>query len=54
MGVLTRNRVGHLPIIENEDLIGVVSIGDLAKWVVPEQEETIEHLQNYISARYPA
>lgn len=53
MGIVTRSRIRHLPIMENEQVLGVVSIGDLVKWVVSEQEETIEHLQNYISAKYP-
>jgi CBS domain-containing protein len=53
MDSMTRNRIRHLPIMENEQVLGVVSIGDLVKWVVSEQEETIEHLQNYISTQYP-
>jgi CBS domain-containing protein len=54
MEQMTRNRIRHLPIMENERVIGIVSIGDLVKWVVSEQEETIEHLHNYISAKYPS
>jgi CBS domain-containing protein len=53
MDLMTRNRIRHLPIIENEQVLGVISIGDLVKWVVSEQEETIGHLQNYISSNYP-
>lgn len=54
MELMTRKRIRHLPIMENERVIGIVSIGDLVKWLVSEQEETIEHLHNYISAKYPS
>jgi CBS domain-containing protein len=54
MNVITRNRIRHLPIMENEKVLGVVSIGDLVKWLLSEQEQTIEHLQNYISSSYPS
>jgi CBS domain-containing protein len=53
MSVITKNRIRHLPVVEYEKVLGLVSIGDLVKWLVSEQEETIEHLQNYITAKYP-
>lgn len=54
MSIMTTNRIRHLPIVQNEGVLGVVSIGDMVKWIVSEQEETIEHLQNYIGATYPS
>ena len=53
MDIMTRSRIRHLPIVENEKVLGAISIGDLVKWVVSEQEETIEHLKNYIASKYP-
>jgi CBS domain-containing protein len=53
MDIMTRNRIRHIPVVENEKVLGVVSIGDFVKWLVSEQEVTIEHLQNYISSKYP-
>jgi CBS domain-containing protein len=54
MELMTQHRIRHLPIMENERVIGIVSIGDLVKWLLSEQGETIEHLHNYISAKYPS
>jgi signal-transduction protein with cAMP-binding, CBS, and nucleotidyltransferase domain len=53
MAILTKNRIRHLPVMQNHQVLGVVSIGDLVKWIVSEQEATIEHLHQYISASYP-
>jgi CBS domain-containing protein len=48
MRVVTEQRVRYLPVIENGRAIGVVSIGDLIKAVIEEQQHTIEQLESYI------
>lgn len=46
-------RVRHLPVIDREAVIGVLSIGDLVNWIIRRQEEEIHHLHDYISGAYP-
>jgi len=48
MNVMTNKRVRHLPVLEDGILVGLVSIGDLVKAIISEQQETLEHLENYI------
>ena len=48
MNVMTAKRVRHLPVMEDGRLIGIVSIGDLVKSIISEQQETIEQLESYI------
>lgn len=49
MQIVTERRIRHLPVVEDGRLIGLVSIGDLLKWVIREQEQEIEQLQQYIA-----
>lgn len=48
MALVTQRRIRHLPVCEGDKLIGLVSIGDLVKETIAEQEQTIKQLESYI------
>lgn len=48
MALMTAKNIRHLPVLENEQLIGVVSLGDLVKAIISEQKSHIEGLESYI------
>jgi len=49
MAIMTENRVRHLPVLDEGSLIGLVSIGDLVKDIISEQQFIIEQLEHYIT-----
>jgi CBS domain-containing protein len=48
MKLMTERRVRHLPVVENGQVVGMISIGDLVKALIEEQQQTIEQLESYI------
>lgn len=49
MSTVTELRIRHLPVVDDGRLTGIISIGDLVKAVIADQQEAIEHLQQYIN-----
>ena len=53
MRLITTNRIRHLPVVHDDRIMGVISIGDLVQWIAFAQDQTIEDLSHYIEGKYP-
>ena len=53
MRIMTQEHIRHLPVVGNGVILGVVSIGDMVKWIISAHEHTISQLHSYISGTYP-
>ena len=50
MQMVTEHRIRHLPVVEDDEVIGVISIGDLVKAVIEDQKVQLDQLQRYIAS----
>jgi CBS domain-containing protein len=54
MRVITAHRIRHLPVMEGDTLLGMISIGDVVRSIISTQAHAIDQLSGYIEGRYPA
>lgn len=54
MALMTQKRIRHLPVLDNGQLVGIITIGDVVKCIIADQEITIQSLKSYITGSYGA
>ena len=53
MRLMTEHRVRHLPVLNGDRVVGIVSIGDLVNWIISAQHVALNQMEAYISGQYP-
>jgi CBS domain-containing protein len=53
MRMMTEHRVRHLPVLDVDRVVGIISIGDLVNWIISAQSQALNQMQDYISGKYP-
>ena len=54
MNLMTDRRFRHLPVVEDGSVVGMLSIGDILRWLTMQQEDEIRHMSDYITGQGPA
>jgi CBS domain-containing protein len=54
MQIMTENRVRHVPVLEEDKLAGLISIGDCVNWIISAQTAAIDDLERFVTGAYPA
>jgi CBS domain-containing protein len=54
MQIMTENRVRHIPVLEDDKLAGLISIGDCVNWIISAQTAAIDDLERFVTGAYPA
>jgi CBS domain-containing protein len=54
MRLMTEHRIRHLPVVEGQKVLGIISIGDLVNWIISAQNSAIEQMEQYIAGGVPA
>jgi CBS domain-containing protein len=49
MRLMTEHRIRHLPVLQNDEMVGIISIGDLVNWTISMQDAAISQMENYIN-----